>query len=150
MTDWWRKRVGEWERDEFGLPLKSKGEENAGSRLLGEAEMRAVAGIHLALIFRKLHEGLGGGKDGVKKARRCFDHFASKKHQYRKGQHGANDLINERLLDIYDASNMSPSAIGNGLHTERPGVFGNSAEAIEKKLRRLLEQRAMPKSEIGT
>jgi len=138
--------AGEWKRDEFGLPLKPEGEESAQACIRREAETRRVAEMHLALIFRKLHEALGGAKVGVEKARRCFDPFASKKRKYAKGQHGANDPINERLLEIYDVSGMSPADLGKRLADQRRGEFGNSPEAIEKKLRRLLNQRE-PKAE---
>jgi hypothetical protein len=133
--------AGEWERDEFRLPVKPEGEESAKARHWREAQMRRVAGMLLTLIFRKLHEGFGG-KDGVEKARRCFDPFASKKTRYAKGQHGANyPEINEQLLGIYDRSDMGPAELGRELAKWDRGRFGASPEAIEKKLRRLLAQR---------
>jgi hypothetical protein len=130
-----------WDRDEFGIPLKPKGEESARDRLLREAKTLEAAHINLSAIYRRLQEELGGGKDGVRKARRCFDYFASQKPKYAKGQHGSNDQLNERLLEIYDEYRMAPSDLGKAVHSALPRKFGNSAEAIEKKVYRLLKER---------
>jgi hypothetical protein len=143
MIDWSERR-GKWERDEFGLPFKPKGEESARDRVLREAEMREVAHINLSAIYRRLQAGLGGGTDGVRKARLCFDSFASQKKRYSKGQHGADDEKTDRLMrfyDVYGNSYESLSVFANSLHSELRGEFGATPEAIEKRLRGQLKKR---------
>jgi hypothetical protein len=147
-----------WDRDEFGIPLKPKGEESAQDRLLREAKVRAAAHLQLSAIYRRLQEELGainlrlqeelgGGEDGDKKARRCFDYFAelpcfdrfaTPKPKYKKGQHGGNDELNEWLMEMYDQSGMSPANFAIGFVNERvqhcqflirSGITGDDAAA---------------------
>jgi hypothetical protein len=160
----WGEYAGRWNRDEFGIPLKPKGEESAQDRLLREAKVREAAHLKLSDIYRRLQKELGG-KDGVK-ARRCFDYFASQKPKYKKGQHGGNDPANERLLELYDELGMEPAQFSETLvkaRTERRArylqddmdlddandLLANqfcvkpwaNAKSVERRVRRLLKER---------
>jgi hypothetical protein len=140
----WSERSGKWERDEFGLPFKPKSEESAKDRVLREMEMREAAVINLSAIYRTLQERFGGGPDGVRKARQCFDGFASKKPRYSKGQHGARDQKkNDRLLQLYDfwvGDGHTRFEIAEAMYARSPEL-GASAKAIDKQLQRLLAER---------
>jgi hypothetical protein len=143
MRDW-SERPGNWERDEFGLPIKPK-VERARDRVLREMETRGVAIINLSAIYRTLQERFGGGPDGARRARQCFDGFASKKPRYSKGQHGARDQKkNDRLLQLYDfwaGEGTTRLEIAEVMYAKFGDELGASAEAIDKQLQRLLADR---------
>jgi hypothetical protein len=144
MRDW-SERPGKWERDEFGLPFKPKSEESAKERVLREMEMREVALFNLSAIYRTLQERFGRGPDGARKARQCFDGFASKKPRYSKGQHGARDQKkNDRLLQLYDfwaGEGKTRFELAEVMYAKFGDELGASAEAIDKQLQRLLADR---------
>jgi hypothetical protein len=142
MRDW-SERGGKWERDVHGLPIKPEGE-TAPERVLREMEMREVAIMNLSAIYRTLQEGFGGGPDGARRARQCFDGFASKKTRYSRGQHGADDRKNDRLLQLYDFwgdSAKTRREIAEAIYAKFGDELGASTEAIDKQLQRLLAER---------
>jgi hypothetical protein len=142
MRDW-SERGGKWERDVYGLPIKPNGE-TAPERVLREMDMREVAIMNLSAIYRTLQEGFGGGPDGARRARQCFDGFASKKTRYSRGQHGADDRKNDRLLQLYDfwvGEGHTRFEIAEAIYEKFGGELGTSAESIDKQLQRLLADR---------
>lgn len=153
MPDW-SARSSKWERDEFGLPFKPKSEESAKDRVLREMEMREVALFNLSAIYRTLQERFGGGPDGARKARQCFDGFASKKPRYTKGQHGARDQKkNDRLVQLYDfwiGEGHTRGEIAEAIHAKFGGELGASPKAIDKQLQRLLADRKVPSEDSSS
>ena len=144
MPDW-REREGSWERDEYGLPIRPEGEESDRERFLRESEMREIAHINLQTIALKLVKGLGGGVDGLRRAQQVFEGFAPENPKRERGQRGANDRENDRLLQVYDFCGSSYKSLGDfaiALHEDLPHEHGHhTPEAIEQQLRRLLQRR---------
>lgn len=141
---WLKGASNEWERDVFGLPVRPQTETPA-QRLIREAETRRVAEMLLGQIFGRLKNCLS-----VAEAAKLFHPLATTQPKRKRGEHGErNPEINKELLAIYDWSaehsndlSALPRSLANDLYKTFDRKFGNSAEAIEKQLRRLLGDRA--------
>jgi hypothetical protein len=128
-------------RDRFGLPIPPSGPETAEARRWRKAIARRQAELVMAELFIKLKANLGEAE-----AREFFDRFSTPQ---RPGHRGPSDhKLNDRLLDLYDLllektddRPSLPRLIGQQLHCTSPGQFGNSPDAIEKRIRRLVKAR---------
>jgi hypothetical protein len=128
-------------RDRFGLPIPPSGPETANARRWRKAIARRKAELVLAELFIKLKRNLGEAE-----AREFFDRYSTPR---RLGHRGPSDhKLDARLLDLYDElaerggdKASLPRLIAQHFHCTSAGQFGNSAEAIEKKIRRLLKVR---------
>jgi P4 family phage/plasmid primase-like protien len=65
MIPGWGEHAGRWDRDEFGIPLRPKGEESEQDRRLREAKTLEAAHLSLSAIYRRLQEELGGAHLGI-------------------------------------------------------------------------------------
>jgi hypothetical protein len=94
----------------------------------------------LGQLFSELKQRLG-----LSEARRLFDPFATPRQSKTRGR--SKPVRDRRLLDFYDAfaerrdAESAPRLLAAFLHESNPGEFGNSAEAIEKHVRRLVKVR---------
>jgi hypothetical protein len=128
-------------RDRFGLPIPPSGPETANARRWRKAIARREAEMVLAELFSKLKRNLGEAE-----AREFFDRYSTPR---RPGRRGPSDYkLDARLLDLYDVLAETtddkasiPRLIGQQLHHTSPRQFGNSPDAIEKRIRRLLKAR---------
>jgi hypothetical protein len=129
--------------DRFGLPVPPSGPETARARLWRQAIARRDGELVLRELFCKLKINLGEVE-----ARRLFDRCSKlpRKRQHRGVSDPARDA---KLLDMYDLAAEAtdnkasvPRLIAERLHGSDTGKFGNSVDAIEKHLRRLLKARA--------
>ena len=89
-------------------------------------------------LFEKLKSILGS-----KKAKQIFTNVA-KSARRRTGPRGPRNPAHDRvLLNLYDrmTGRRSIQRLAKSLDERCPGLYGNSAAAIDKKLRRLLRKR---------
>jgi hypothetical protein len=115
--------------------------ESARARLLRQAFVRHQGEILAGRLFAFLQAHLGDSG-----ARRLFARFSTRRTS--RGRGASNPMQDEELLDMYDAAaeetaNQAsvPAQLAARLDESEPGGYGNSAEAIAKRIRRLLKKR---------
>jgi hypothetical protein len=149
MIDWLDeaakgKRLDRYDNDRFGIPKKPIEKEASSQLQWREATTKFKAEMVLAEIFINLRLSLGESS-----ARKLFDPYKTLQLLRKRGSHGERDSSkNEILLRLYDrlAENSPricgvPRMMAVALHRDQPGLYGNSAEAIEKQIRRLVKAR---------
>jgi hypothetical protein len=120
----------------FGLPPLPTEPETAMARLKRQARVHRNAELVLTALFGALRAHLG-----EEEARRLFE------PPPRNGR-GVSDAERDReLLDRYDVLGVTPSALAEICYAEDPRRFGNSPEAIEKHIRRLVDKREKREAE---
>ena len=117
----------------FGLPPLPTEPETATARLKRRALVRRNAELVLSALFGRLRAHLG-----EEEARRLFE------PPPRNGR-GVSDPERDReLLDQYDlvaGTQRAAFLVAARCHAAEPQRFGNSPEAIEKHIRRLVDKR---------
>ena len=124
----------------------SQKSEKVSARLLRQAGSRRTAKLQLARLFLQWKTILG-----VEETWRIFNTFteASRPKSLGSGRGVSDYRKDQRLLGFYDqhverAPNATPSVprlLAESLNKSQPGLYGNSADAIEKRVRRLLKVR---------
>jgi hypothetical protein len=120
----------------FGLPPLPTEPETATAQLKRQARVRRNAELVLTALFGALRAHLG--EEG---ARRLFELPP-------RNARGVSDPERDReLLDRYDNLGEAPSVVATRCYAEDPRRFGNSPEAIEKHIRRMVDKREQREAE---
>lgn len=128
------------------LPPVNAANETAKTRVFREAKARKTAELILGQLFAWLKANIG-----VEDAWRDFNSWTERSRpKSLSGHRGPSDYRQGTyLLGVYDRlaeqtngeTGLLPKWIAVVLHRTEPGKYGNSADAIARKIRRLLEER---------
>lgn len=128
------------------LPQANAQTETAQTRLLREAKARQTAELILGQLFGWLKTNVG-----VEDAWHNFNTWTERaRPKSLVGHRGPSEYQQQGyLLGVYDQlaeeangkTGSLPRLIAEKLHAKKRGKYGNSVDAIAKKIRRLLEKR---------
>jgi hypothetical protein len=126
-------------RDDFGLPVPPSGPETARARALRKAETRRLGEIILGKLFSRLKSNLG-----LIEAAKLFEQYSKLVRDRNKAPR--NPAHDDFLLQVVEGQGAmtgdresAPRLAAERLWAMDRSKYGNSVDAIEKHIRRLLK-----------